>query len=83
MVLSDPAKLVKKVKEMSRENASLAEKSMFLINFNFSFYKFHYVQFFYKNHSFNMANNWKKKVQLGLIIHLSESSNVSVFFNKI
>lgn len=26
-----------------------------------------------------MANNWKK-IQLGLIIHLSESSNVSVFF---
>lgn len=42
-------KIVKKVKEMSRENASLEEKSMFLIHFNFSFYKFNYIQFYYKN----------------------------------
>lgn len=37
-----------------------------------------------KIHSLDMTNNWKKKkVQLVLIIHLSESSNILVFFNKI
>jgi len=33
--------------------------------------------------SFNMANNWKKKIQLVFIVHLSESSNVSLFFHRI
>lgn len=33
MAFSDPAKIVKKVKEMSRENSSVEEKSVFLIQF--------------------------------------------------
>lgn len=33
MAFSDPAKIVKKVKEMSRENSSVEEKSVVLIQF--------------------------------------------------
>lgn len=82
MVLRDPTKIVKKLKEMARQNASLEEKSRGLTDVNSSFYKFHYIPFCYKN-SLSMGTPFKKKVQFGLRIHLSEFSNVSIFFHKI
>lgn len=66
VVFSDPAKTVEKAKGMSRENPSVEEKSMFLNNFNFSFYKLHYIQFYYKNPLSQYRKSLKEESSTGL-----------------
>lgn len=66
VVFSDPAKIVEKAKGMSRENPSVEEKSMFLNHFNFSFYKLHYIKFYYKNPLSQYRKSLKEESSTGL-----------------